>query len=70
VCESMCWLCPCLIILAGGLGCTSAPLCFTNELNVQVNKFKARFAGSALGNVVTLSESGAADKAANEAKSK
>lgn len=28
---------------------------------VQVNKFKARFAGSALGDVVTLSESGAAE---------
>lgn len=34
---------------------------------MQVNKFKARFAGSALGDVVTLSESGSG-KAEEEKK--
>jgi len=31
-------------------------------MHVQVNKFKARFAGSALGNVATLSDSMKDDK--------
>ena len=34
--------------------------CFKPDVLLQVNKFKSRFAGSALGDVVTLSESGAA----------